>query len=263
MTLPLYQVDAFASQPFAGNPAAIMPLQAWLPGETMQAIAAENNLAETAFLVATPGGDGDYLIRWFTPTVEVALCGHATLAAAHVVYAHLGHTRADIRFTTLSAGTLVVSRDAVGRINLDFPAYHVAPAALPGLAEALGAVPQAVLHHGGYWLARFADAAAVAALAPDMAALKRLDAQVMATAPGTDCDFVSRFFAPSVGIDEDPVTGSAHCRLIPYWAAELGKTALFARQISRRGGELWCHLRGDRVDMAGHAIEVMRGAFLL
>lgn len=255
MKLPLWQIDAFASRRFAGNPAAVVPLRDWLPDATMQAIAAENNLAETAFFVAQ--GE-DYAIRWFTPTAEVPLCGHATLASAWVVLNRLEPERDRVTFHSKS-GPLTVSRDGE-RLALDFPAIAVEPAAPhAALAAALGATPRA-LHPGFLWLAEFDREAQVRALQPDFAALGKLDAHgVIATARGTDCDFVSRFFAPAIGIPEDPVTGSAHCRLVPYWAERLGKTRLFARQVSARGGELWCELQGERVVMAGHAALYLEG----
>lgn len=263
--VPLYQIDAFTSRPFGGNPAAVMPLDTWLDTTVMQAIAAENNLAETVFFVPTPGAQSDFHIRWFTPAVEVPLCGHATLAAAFVLYERLGWTQTAIRFSSEKAGVLAVSREA-GRIVLDFPSLPPKPVVLSApVAKAMGAAPRATLRHGDYWLLHYADEAAVAALDPDFRALKATGAEVIATAAASEAsvDFVSRFFAPSAGVDEDPVTGSAHCRLIPYWAKVLGKSAMFARQISRRGGELWCTLQGDRVLMAGHCVETVRGQFIL
>jgi PhzF family phenazine biosynthesis protein len=254
-TIPLYQLDAFADRPFAGNPAAVCPLDAWPPDDRMQAIAAENNLSETAFFVRRP--DGDYDLRWFTPAIEVDLCGHATLASAHVVLNRLTPDARSVTFHTRS-GPLTVARDG-DRLVMDFPAQPPAPGAVPGLAEALGAAP-AEVQVGRYAVAVFDDAAAVAALDPDFRAIARLDPPfVVATAPGDDCDFVSRFFAPSAGVDEDPVTGSAHCILIPFWTERLGKAALFARQISRRGGALWCRHDGDRVTMAGHCAPYLEG----
>jgi PhzF family phenazine biosynthesis protein len=256
MKIPLYHVDAFADRPFAGNPAAICPLEKWLPDEIMQSIAAENNLSETAFYVRHGGA---YDLRWFTPAVEVDLCGHATLASACVIL--------DIRCETpdsrvvfqTKSGELAVERD--GELYaLDFPSRPPQPCTVhPGLAEALGAAPKKVLAARDY-LCVFESEEQVMALAPDMAKLAEMDRfAVIVTAPGSDCDFVSRFFAPSNGVPEDPVTGSAHCTLIPYWAEQLGKTKLFARQRSRRGGELWCELRGERVRIAGRAARYMQG----
>lgn len=254
MKLPLWQVDAFSSKRFAGNPAAIVPTHGWLPDAAMQAIAAENNLAETAFFV--PHGE-DYAIRWFTPTAEVPLCGHATLASAWVVFNRLEPQRERVVFHSQS-GPLAVAR-AGERLAMDFPAIAVDAAHNPALEAALGAKPKA-LYSGFQWLAEFDSEAQVRALKPDFTARALLDVHaVIATAPGTDCDFVSRFFAPQIGIDEDPVTGSAHCRLVPYWAKRLGKSQLFARQVSARGGELWCELKGERVVMAGHAALYLEG----
>lgn len=249
MELVQYQVDAFADRLFAGNPAAVLPLEAWLPDGLMQAIAAENNLSETAFLV--PQGSG-WALRWFTPLAEVDLCGHATLASAHVLYRHRGVELAELCFATRS-GTLRVRRDGAG-YAMDFPAGVPRPVAAPeGLAAALGATPREVLL-GDDLLAVFDDEATVRALAPDMGALLALPGRgLAATAPGERHDFVSRFFVPRVGVPEDPVTGSAHCLLAPYWAARLGRKALRAFQCSRRGGEVGCAVVGDRVLLSGRA----------
>jgi PhzF family phenazine biosynthesis protein len=257
MRIPLYQIDAFADGPFTGNPAAVCPLEEWLPDDVMQAIAAENNLSETAFFV--PEGDG-YRLRWFTPTTEVDLCGHATLASALVVFRWLMPQRSEVTFQTQQAGPLTVSRDG-DLLALDFPARPPSPCAMPdGLAAALGRPPAAVLAARDY-LAVYETADDIRALTPDFAAIARLDRfAVIATAPGTGgIDFVSRFFAPARGVDEDPVTGSAHCTLIPYWAGRLGKMRLEARQLSRRGGALTCALQGDRVTIAGHAVLYLEG----
>ena len=255
MRLPLYQIDAFTKRRFAGNPAAIIPLPKWLPDQTLLDIAAENNLAETAFFVAEPDG---YRLRWFTPVVEVDLCGHATLAAALVLMDCLGFGGDQITFQSRS-GPLTVSRSG-DLYTLDFPSRPgVEQAANDAITQALGAAPQLIL------IARdtmcvFASAADVLALRPNREALKALPTfGFIATAPGDDCDFVSRFFAPAQGIDEDPVTGSSHCTLTPYWAARLGKTSLFARQISPRGGELWCEDRDDRVRISGHGALYLTG----
>jgi PhzF family phenazine biosynthesis protein len=256
MTLPIYQVDAFASRVFAGNPAAVVPLQRWLDDATLQRIAAENNLSETAFLV---GGSGEYQIRWLTPTDEVDLCGHATLASAWIVFNRLEPGRREVAFRSKS-GPLRVSADG-DRLALDFPARPPEPAdaSLDDVAGALGARPAAVLAARDY-LAVFASESEVRALRPDMAKTAALDRMaVIATAPGSDCDFVSRFFAPGVGVPEDPVTGSAHCTLVPYWSKRLGRTSLFGRQVSPRGGELWCENRGERVSIAGCAALFLEG----
>ena len=255
MKLEIYQVDAFTTVPFAGNPAAVVPLESWLPDETMLAIAAENNLAETAFFV---GGNSDYQLRWFTPEVEVDLCGHATLASAHVLYEVLKTESRAIRFQTKSGELTVTCKDDL--IVLDFPSRPPVETDVPdGFIEALGGTPVKVLKSRDYF-AVYATQGEVAALNPDFKAISALDSHaVIATAKGDDADFVSRFFAPSFGIDEDPVTGSAHCTLIPYWAEQLGKTQLFARQISKRGGELFCELIGDRVHIAGRAVLYLKG----
>src|SRR6266436_5971043 len=225
MRIPLYQVDAFTSRLFGGNPAAVCPLQQWLPDATMQGIAAENNLAETAFFV--PQGDG-YLLRWFTPTVEVELCGHATLASGYVVTQILAPERRSVTFDTLKAGPLEVARDG-DLLEMDFPSWPPEPqAADPRILTALGLAPARSLVARGRTLAVYDRAEEVAALQPDFAAMRRVPgADAIATAPGRDgADFVSRYFAPNHGVDEDPVTGSAHCVLTPYWAARLGKEQL-------------------------------------
>jgi PhzF family phenazine biosynthesis protein len=257
MELPIFQVDAFTNSVLSGNPAAICPLEQWLPEVTMQAIAAENNLAETAFFARN--GDGSrFELRWFTPVCEVDLCGHATLASAHVLFNELNEPGDTLRFQTKS-GELVVRRQG-DRLAMDFPSHppeKIDPD--PALVPALGGQPTEILA-ARYYLVRYRSAEEVRALAPDMEALKKIDPSAfIATAPGEDCDFVSRFFAPAKGIPEDPVTGSAHCTLIPYWAKQLGKTTLHARQISGRGGELFCKLAGDRVEIAGYAALFLRG----
>lgn len=255
MRLTLHQVDAFTDRVFGGNPAAIVPLETWLPEPTMQAIAMENQLSETAFFVR----DGDaYHIRWFTPTAEVPLCGHATLASAWVLFHALGAPGDTVVFSSAS-GPLRVTRDG-DRMFLDFPAYALSPYDGPREAiDALGRAPTSTLGRQGLLFAIYDDEATVRAIAPDFAALKRANQKALVTAPGTDVDFVSRFFAPTFGIDEDPVTGSAHCSLIPYWAARLGKDKLRARQVSARGGELDCALRGDRVSIGGRAVRYLEG----
>lgn len=258
MRLPLYQVDAFTNRAFGGNPAAVCPLPEWLPEATMQAIAAENNLAETAFFVPQEAG---YLLRWFTPTVEVDLCGHATLASGYVVMHILAPERRAVRFETLKAGPLEVARDG-DLLAMDFPCWppEEQPADARVLA-ALGARPAQSFVARGRTLAVYERAEDVAALRPDFAAMRRVPgADAIVTAPGRDgVDFVSRYFAPNHGVDEDWVTGSAHCVLTPYWAARLGKERLNARQISARGGELVCTLRGDRITIAGNAVLYLEG----
>ena len=259
MKIRCYKVDAFAGQIFRGNPAAVCPLETWLPEATLQNIAAENNLSETAFTVPRDGG---FDLRWFTPTIEMDLCGHATLAAAFVLFNERNFAGNAIGFHSRS-GILHVTRN--GEIlRLDFPSRPPQPCNAPvALVKGLGAQPANVLKSRDY-LAVFKTAAEVQALRPDFAALKTLDSLgIIATAPGEDCDFVSRFFAPQAGVDEDPVTGSAHCTLIPYWSQRLGKNKLFARQISQRGGELFCELAGDRVHIGGKAVLYLRGEIVL
>jgi PhzF family phenazine biosynthesis protein len=265
MSILLYQVDAFADSVFAGNPAAVCPLENWLPDETLQAIALENNLSETAYFV--PEGDG-YALRWFTPAHEVDLCGHATLASAFVIMTVLQPERRSVAFSTNVSGTLTVDREGDGFV-MDFPPWPREPVPVdPDVAAALGKTPVA-LFTGNDWMAVFEEQADIEALTPDMAALSRLDARgVIATAPATDSandsgpevDFVSRFFAPKFGIPEDPVTGSAHCMLTPYWAERLGKRELSARQISPRGGAVRCTLTEEgRVRLGGRAVLYMEG----
>lgn len=259
MELPIFQVDAFSSRIFGGNPAAICPLSEWLPDDVLQSIAAENNLAETAYFV---GKAGNYQLRWFTPVCEVDLCGHATLASAFILFNELKESAPALRFQTKS-GELVVAREG-DRLTMNFPSRPPAAAKPPEhLLEALGGKPVDVLKARDY-MVRYESEDDVRALAPDMMLLKTVDCfATIVTAPGKDCDFVSRFFAPAKGIPEDPVTGSAHCTLIPYWAERLGKTVLRARQISPRGGELFCKLKGDRVEIAGHGALFLKGSIVV
>ena len=264
MRIAFTQVDAFADRPFTGNPAAVMPLDAWLPDETLQRIAAENNLSETAFFVPADGAAADFDLRWFTPTAEVTLCGHATLASGHVVLS-ADRARERVRFRTRQAGVLEVARGE-GGYALALPAWAPEPRAMPEIVAALGleSVVDTLWHQAGYALVVVEDAAAVAAISPD---LPRLAAQgdvlAIVAAPGVETDIVSRCFAPGAGIDEDPVTGSAHAVMVPYWAARLGRTRLTAFQASRRGGRLTCELRGDRVILGGACVTVIEGSFLL
>lgn len=255
MKIRQYQVDAFTGELFRGNPAAVCTLQAWVDDELMQQIAAENNLSETAFVV--PAVDG-FELRWFTPTSEVDLCGHATLAAAHVLFRSMENPDSAIRFHTRS-GVLEVTRQG-NRLAMDFPAIPGVPCTSPrALAEGLGREPREVLA-GKNYMAVFDSEDEVQRIDPDFGRLATLDLHgVIITAPGTDTDFVSRYFAPKVGIPEDPVTGSAHCQLAPYWAVRLNRHRLHARQLSRRGGDLVCHVQGDRVILLGDAITFMTG----
>ena len=259
MHIPLYQVDAFTGRVFAGNPAAVCPLEGWLEDGVLQSIAAENNLSETAFFVRR---GGHFELRWFTPAVEVDLCGHATLASAFVILNYLDPSLNEAVFDTRS-GELVVRRDGE-LLAMDFPARRPAACHVPEkLAEALGRRPVATFAARDL-MALYETEAEVRALRPNMDLLAQVETfAVIVTAPGTDADFVSRFFAPRAGIAEDPVTGSAHCTLAPYWSRRLGKNNLYARQVSARGGELWCEDRGDRVVIKGRAVRFMEGKIVL
>lgn len=257
MRLPLYQVDAFTEKAFAGNPAAVMPLLDWLPDEVLQAIAEENHLSETAFFV--PKDRGIFHLRWFTPNTEVDLCGHATLASAHVLSAELGFAGADLIFETRS-GNLIVQRTGNGSYAMRFPARPPAAiATAPLLFQALGAEPEAVLVSDDY-VAVYRSEEEIRRIQPNMIALCALDRRGVAiTAPGTQHDFVARFFGPKVGVPEDPVTGSAYTALAPYWAKRLGKNQLRAAQVSARGGELHCLVSDANVTLIGSAITVLTG----
>ena len=255
MMLPIYQVDAFASELFRGNPAAVVPLEEWLPDTVLLSIALENNLSETAYLVPDRNG---YHIRWFTPVVEVALCGHATLASAHVVFSELGFDGETIEFQSKS-GSLTVKCGGSGYI-MDFPAEPSDSCDVPKpLTEGLGLEPDLVMK-GTDYLAVVSTQLQIEKLAPDFRKLARLKSRgLIVTAPGDDCDFVSRCFFPQTGIDEDPVTGSAHCQMTPYWVDRLGKSKLVARQLSARGGEVICKMQGDRVLLEGKAVKYLEG----
>ncbi len=259
MRLPIHQVDAFTDRPFGGNPAAVMPLAEWLADDLLQSIARENNLSETAFFV--PEGEG-YRIRWFTPTTEVDLCGHATLASAFIILTELQPSWRRVALLSRS-GPLAVTRDQE-RFRLDFPSRP--PRAVPvprGVEEALGA---RVLETWQYMdlVAVLDSERTVRDLKPDLGAIAGLEAfGVVVTAQGESADFVSRFFVPKLGIPEDPVTGGTHCSLIPFWAERLGRTRMRALQVSSRGGELFCELKGDRVEIAGKAVKVLEGTFIL
>ncbi len=259
MKLQLFQVDAFADEVFKGNPAAVVPLDEWLDDDLMRAIANENNLSETAFFV--PGSDG-YALRWFTPETEVDLCGHATLATAHVLFEHLGFGGEEIAFETRS-GELRVRRCDAG-LELDFPAIGRREIGIPsGMQEALGARPRQAFE-GDDCMVVFGSAGEVRALSPDFRALARMPGRgVLATAPGDDVDFVSRCFFPKLRVDEDPVTGSAHCQLAPYWAERLDKHQLVARQVSARSGTVRCRVAGERVKLAGSAVDYFEGTICL
>ncbi len=255
MNLPIFQLDAFASRPFGGNPAAVVILPEWLPDDTLQSIAQENNLAETAFVI--PGGEACDL-RWFAPETEMDLCGHATLASAHVLFNH-GYTASSSVVFRYQGGRLTVTREE-DLLAMDFPARPPEQIECDAAAaNALGASP-CELHRSRDLMALFDCQAEVEALRPDFAAIAKLETfAVIATAPGEDCDFVSRFFAPGAGIPEDPATGSSHCTLIPYWCGRLGKSKLHALQLSERLGEFFCEHQGERVKIAGRVFEYLRG----
>jgi PhzF family phenazine biosynthesis protein len=257
MRTPIFQIDAFTDRRFAGNPAAVMPMDGFPADAVLQAIAAENNLAETAFLV--PNGS-DYHLRWFTPTTEVPLCGHATLASAAVVMERLEPQRRRVIFQSAS-GPLTVSRTDAGYV-MDFPAREAELVATPPeLIEALGVAPVEVLTNSRDYLALMESAAVLRTLAPDMAAIGRIERSgVIVTAQGDEgFDFISRYFAPAIGVPEDPVTGAVHCMLTPYWVKRLNKTEFRAFQASRRGGEIICRLVGDRVELQGTVVFYMEG----
>ncbi|MGD2117332.1 MAG: PhzF family phenazine biosynthesis protein [Chromatiales bacterium] len=255
MKLPIFQIDAFANEVFAGNPAAVVPLEQWLPDEILQNIAQENNLSETAYFLPTDTG---YRIRWFTPTMEVDLCGHATLASAYVLFERLGYSGNEIHFDSRS-GPLTVSRNG-DWLELDFPATNLEKCEIPELiTQAFGKQPLEVWKADDY-IALYEKEADIVSLQPDLRVLAELDCRgVIATARGVNADFVCRFFAPRYGIDEDPVTGSAYCELMPYWADVLGRQKLSALQLSQRGGQLQCELHGDRVRIAGKAVLYLEG----
>ena len=261
MRIPIYQIDAFASEIFSGNPAAVCLLDAWIDDKRLQSIAAENNLSETAFLVKNDEG---FDLRWFTPATEVVLCGHATLASAFVLFSCRKWPEETIRFRTRMSGELVVAKRE-NLLEMDFPsrpAHAITPPA--GLREALDVAPEKILGSAEDLLVVLDSEKTVREVRPDFGALERVACRgVIITARGDRSDFVSRFFAPRVGIPEDPVTGSAHCVLIPYWAGVLGKKDLHAFQVSKRGGELFCGLVGERVKISGKAALYMEGAITI
>lgn len=267
LEFPFAQIDAFATKPFEGNPAAVLPLQDWLPDATLRAIAAENNLSETAFVVRRDDGVADYHLRWFTPTVEVEMCGHATLATGHYILSR-DPSLSRVRFSTVHVGVLEVARDG-DRYSLSLPAWQMAPHQASGDIAVIIGAPGARMYRStnaaeDVVIALLPDAAAVRALRPDFAALRDVMALVIATAPGdAGFDIVSRVFVSGYGIDEDPVTGAAHAALTPFWAERLGRDRLSAFQASRRGGALDCRLAGDRVILGGSCVTVIEGVFRL
>jgi PhzF family phenazine biosynthesis protein len=261
MNLPIYWIDAFTDRMFGGNPAAVVPLESWLDASLLQKIAAENGLSETAFFVRT--GTARAELRWFTPSIEIDLCGHATLATAHVLYNQMNQRESPFTFDTKSGPLTVASNGPL--MELDFPSRPASPSEpSKALLDGLVAKPEQVLRSDRMWLCVYKNAQDVLRVSPNHAELaKAVPGRIIVTAPGDDCDFVSRFFAPDAGVAEDPVTGSAHSTLIPYWAARLGKNKLHARQLSRRGGELWCELAGERVKMAGHGVAYLKGSITI
>jgi PhzF family phenazine biosynthesis protein len=261
MKIPIYQVDAFTSEAFSGNPAAVCILDSWLDDNLLQSIAAENNLSETAFLVRNDDG---FDLRWFTPRTEVALCGHATLASAFALFTCRDWSEEQIRFRTRKSGQLFVGKRN-DLLEMDFPsrpAHSMTPPS--GLKEALGVTPIAVLGSVEDIMFVLESEEAVRELQPDFSALERIECRgIIVTSKGSESDFVSRFFAPGVGIPEDPVTGSAHCVLVPYWSSELHKKDLHAFQVSKRGGELFCVHAGDRVKISGRAVLYLEGVITI
>lgn len=261
MQLPIYQVDAFTNKCFGGNPAAVVPLESWIPDSLMQSIAMENQLSETAFFVKE--GEDQYLLRWFTPSMEIDLCGHATLASAHVLYEHLEYNGEAIQFNTLKSGVLPVIRNGDG-YQMDFPARPGELVDAPkGLFEALG-IDEAPVFKSRDYLVVLETQIQVQTVRPDFSKLAEIDTLgIIITAPGDDADFVSRFFAPRAGVNEDPVTGSAHCTLAPYWSEQLNKQAMHAYQLSERVGEVFCIHLNDRVHLGGHAVTYLEGTIVI
>jgi PhzF family phenazine biosynthesis protein len=264
MTLTLYQIDAFANQLFSGNPAAVIPLQEWLPAELMQKIALENNLSETVFFVPSKSKEADYEIRWFTPEVEINLCGHATLASAFVLFNILDFNKPQLLLSSKSGILKITQKD--GLITMDFPSWKPEKLDIyPGdLATILGNIEIVGVYQHRDILVELLNEDAVKNCDPDFSLMKKHIDKMIITAPGKNVDFVSRFFAPGVGVDEDPVTGSAHSQLIPFWSEKLHKNTLHAQQLSKRGGEIWSEqLNAERVTMSGHCTFYMKGEIFL
>ncbi len=262
MKLKLYQIDAFADKLFSGNPAAVIPLKKWIPDELMQQLAMENNLAETVFFVASKG-TADYDIRWFTPAVEINLCGHATLASAFVLFNMLKYKKRTIAFNSKSGLLKVKKKKDI--LLLDFPSWkpEMTREYPDGLKEALGVNEIVAVYKHRDLLVELNKEEDVANAQPDFTALKKTGEKIIITAPGKKVDFVSRFFAPAAGIDEDPVTGSAHSQLIPFWSEKLGKAVMQAKQLSQRGGVIYCEQKGDRVIMGGKCVFYMKGEIVV
>lgn len=264
MKLTIYQADAFTNKLFGGNPAAVIPLQQWLPDELMQQIAFENNLSETVYFVPSENEKADYDIRWFTPDVEVNLCGHATLASAFILFTQLGFTKEKLVFSSKS-GLLTISQEG-DRLMMDFPSWKPKPASIypERLSDALGGAAIETVHQYRDWLVILKDEEAVQNCRPDFSIMQNISEKIIITAKGNEADFVSRFFAPTAGINEDPVTGSAHSQLIPYWSEILHKNELSARQLSRRGGILYCkQINEERVMIGGQCVFYMKGEIYL
>ena len=259
MNYTLYQVDAFTDKLFGGNPAAVIPLRDWLDDSLMQQIAMENNLSDTAFFLPSGSTEFDYDIRWFTPALEINLCGHATLATAFILFNRLGFKKDTIRFHS-KAGILSVTQND-GIIQMDFPAWKPEPVnyVSPDLKAAIGNISYVSVYKNRDLLVELSNEKMVRDCEPNLALVKRMGEKLIITSSGEEVDFVSRFFAPTAGIDEDPVTGSAHAQLVPYWAEKTGKKKFHALQLSQRGGELWCEMLGDRVSLGGRCVYFMKG----
>jgi PhzF family phenazine biosynthesis protein len=263
MNLPIYQVDAFASALFKGNPAAVIPLTAWIDDGLMQQIASENNLAETVFFVPQKKSEADYHIRWFTPEFEINLCGHATLASAFVLFNYLGFSKDTVVFSSQSGLLHITRKDSL--LEMDFPSWKPQPAtdAPEHIADILGIQQIKGVYRHRDLMIEVATEEEVIAARPDFTALKKTKEMVILTAPGREADFVSRFFAPDAAVDEDPVTGSAHSQLIPFWSEKLNRKKMFAKQLSKRGGELWCEDVGNRVLISGKCAFYMKGEIMI
>ncbi len=263
MKLKIYQVGAFTNTLFGGNPAAVVPLNEWLPEDKMQAIALENNLSETVYFVKSDNTDADFDIRWFTPKVEINLCGHATLASAYILFQKLSVRKTEIVFSSQSGLLKVSQKD--GHLWLDFPSWKPEPSNIFSslLQEALGSVDIISMHKSRDLLVELQDEKTIIDCKPDFTLLNKIGEKVIITSRGTKADFVSRFFAPSAGVDEDPVTGSAHSQLIPFWSERLGKAEMYAEQLSERGGKLWCRQDGDRVHIGGDCVFYMEGEIFI
>lgn len=259
MKLPIYQIDAFTDKLFGGNPAAVIPLESWIDTELMQKIALENNLSETVFFCPANNNDYDFEIRWFTPEIEINLCGHATLASGYVIFNYLHFDKPEIKFSSQSGILKIKKIDSL--IEMDFPSWQPVEFNDPPvhIKEALGGADIVAIYKNRDLLLELPDEDAVKNCNPDFNLINKTGYKIIITAQGESVDFVSRFFAPTAGIDEDPVTGSAHSQLIPYWSNKLAKSKMIAKQLSKRGGTLHCEQKGDRVTMAGDCVFYMKG----